>query len=1097
MGHRGTQSWSVVSFCQHMTHIHECELTITRDQAGCITAGLRVELPTRRADLADAVPITLSEQALRALAPMPTVYGAALTEMVFTPPLREAWQRARGFVEGQGSSMRLRIVLRGDDALHALRWELLCDPLDRTPLAYSERLRLSRFLSSPSLAGVEPVGRPRLHAVVAVANPSEAITVGLAPVMVAEEVGRARQALGEIPVTVLDGRDGRPRATLPALAGALRDGTTILYLVCHGRLADGQPYLYLEREDEAHSIPVAGSDLVQLISVLEHRPLLVVLASCQSAGDTYEILAAVGPALARAGVGAVIAMQGNVPQTLVEQLTPQLFRELQRDGQIDRALAAARAALPAEAPWWMPTLWMAVKDGSLWRRPAAPEEGRRSSVFQVPYLQNPLFRGRDGDIEGLARLLLGEEGNVTPRVVAVAGMGGIGKTQLASEFAYRYRELFPGGVFWLDMGQPEGVRWQVADVGGPGGLDLPAWHSMSFEGKVAAVRRAWEGPEQRLLVFDNLEEPRLLQDWRPRAGGARVLITTRRGAWAATSDVRLLHLQTPTRAESVRLLLGPRYGSRAEEILAQEAEAQEAEAICEELGDLPLALALAGAYLEQAPNLSLPAYRERLGNMVIAHPSLDADLDEDLPTQHAESVPATIALSYSRLDGAQAEDKQALALLQRIAYLAPAPVPARLLVRLAERNPDDEEQIACVDLLLRRLIVVGLIDRLPDGGAVMHRLIAAFARNQGDDRRAARAVTATQLIEEAYQVNTSGYPLRGTPYLAHLTHLVQRAEDLTPELTAQLSSNLGYLLQAQGKYTAALPYLERALAIREQALGPAHPDTIRSLNNLGSVLRARGEYAAARPYLERTLVLREQIYGPNHPATASSLNSLGALLKNIGEPGAAQASFERALAIYEQAFGDTHLSTVRSLNNLGTLLYAQGEYVAARPYLERALAIRKEALGPAHPDTASSLHNLAMLLYAQGEYATARLYLQRAVTIREEALGASHPTTALSLHNLAMLLYTQGEYVAARLHVERAAAIREQTLGAVHPDTATSLNNLSKVLEHLGDFAAARRSYERALHIFATCFGPNHPSTQTVLRNLNAIKALPEVQTVP
>jgi CHAT domain-containing protein len=174
----------------------------------------------------------------------------------------------------------------------------------------------------------------------------------MAPVDVAGEVARAQTGLGDIPTTVLDGRADRPTATLSALADALRAEHHILYLVCHGALVEGEPCLWLERLPGEPPHPISGAELLRQIADLTHRPLLVILASCQGAGDDDATLAAIGPQLARAGIGAVIAMQSNVPQALIAQLTPRLFAELRRDGQIDRALAAARAALPADQPWW-------------------------------------------------------------------------------------------------------------------------------------------------------------------------------------------------------------------------------------------------------------------------------------------------------------------------------------------------------------------------------------------------------------------------------------------------------------------------------------------------------------------------------------------------------------------------------------------------------------------------------------------------------------------------------------------------------------------------------------------------------------------------
>jgi hypothetical protein len=184
-------------------------------------------------------------------------------------------------------------------------------------------------------------------------------------------VGAALGGLGDIPAELLDGRDGRPAATLAGITAALRGGAPILILACHGALARGEPHLWLEQAGAGSYRPTAGAAFIEALAQLERRPLLVVLAACQGAGTSYEVLRAVGPQLARAGVGAVLAMREQIPQATVAALLPPLFAELRRDGAIDRALAAARAALGAGHPWWLPTLWMRARDGRLWREEAA------------------------------------------------------------------------------------------------------------------------------------------------------------------------------------------------------------------------------------------------------------------------------------------------------------------------------------------------------------------------------------------------------------------------------------------------------------------------------------------------------------------------------------------------------------------------------------------------------------------------------------------------------------------------------------------------------------------------------------------------------
>ena len=170
------------------------------------------------------------------------------------------------------------------------------------------------------------------------AAPADAAAFGLDPVDAPAEVERAAAALAGIDTVVLGRGAGRPAAGLAGLAAALREGPDVLYLVCHGSSPQGRPVLWLEREDGTGE-RVAGEELARALEGLPRRPALVVLASCQSAGRTHDprALAALGPRLAQAGVGAVVAMQGAVTQATAGRFLAAFFAELQRDGLLDRA----------------------------------------------------------------------------------------------------------------------------------------------------------------------------------------------------------------------------------------------------------------------------------------------------------------------------------------------------------------------------------------------------------------------------------------------------------------------------------------------------------------------------------------------------------------------------------------------------------------------------------------------------------------------------------------------------------------------------------------------------------------------------------------
>jgi eukaryotic-like serine/threonine-protein kinase len=278
-------------------------------------------------------------------------------------------------------------------------------------------------------------------------------------------------------------------------------------------------------------------------------------------------------------------------------------------------------------------------------------------------------------------------------------------------------------------------------------------------------------------------------------------------------------------------------------------------------------------------------------------------------------------------------------------------------------------------------------------------------------------------------------------------------------------ANLANLHYATGSYAEAAALHERALAIRERALGPEHPDVAASLNNLAIVHQVTGSYAEAKALHERALAIKEQALGPDHPDVASSVANLAEVHRVTGSYADAKALHERALAIREQALGLEHPHVASSLNNLAAVHNAAGSYADAKALHERALAIREQALGLEHPHVASSLNNLAAVHNAAGSYADAKALLERALAIREEALGPDHSDVATSLANLAEVHRVTQSYAEAKALHERALAIKEEALGPEHPDLAYSLVGLSRVALARGRAADAVVLAERAVKV--------------------------------
>ena len=673
------------------------------------------------------------------------------------------------------------------------------------------------------------------------------------------------------------------------------------------------------------------------------------------------------------------------------------------------------------------------------------------------------FTGRAEQLDRLDAILMQDKPAAVTQAVgraAVQGMGGVGKTSLAIEYAHRYRKLY-AGVCWCPAETRTGLLSALAALAVTLGAAAVDEADVKKSAKAALGRLA----EQRatwLLIYDNVSSPDEVADLLPSAG-PRVLITSRFSDWTGLADevaLDVLPLQ-----EAIAFL--KRRSGRS--------DAQGATTLAEALGYLPLALDHAAAYCKRSL-MRFADYSAKASSLIATLPR---------GAGYPRSVAATFDLAITE---AVTQSGGAEALMAYLAHCAPERIPTTLV----EGAIDDEEERLQA---LAALIEVSLVkyDPFEDGtpAVTVHRLVQAVARTRAKHDMAHDVVQrlATRL---ASQYPDDGYDnLESWSLCAQLTpHLLASRKAIDPEGSSNMPSWANLLNRAanyfygRASYLQATPLLCDALAIREKVLGPEHPDTASSLINFSGLLQQRGDFAGSKPLLERALAIREKVLGPEHSMTASSLDNLASLFRYLSDFERARPLFERALAIREKVLGPEHPDTGKSLNDLAILLQDQGDLAGARALFERALAIREKALGPKHRNTAESQNNLAMLLEDQGDLVGARALFERALAIREKMFGPEHPDVAISLNSLAHLFQHQGDFAGARTLFERALAIREKVFGPEHPSTATSLNNLACLLRDQSDFAEARPLFERALSILEKGLGSEHPHTAHCLNNL-------------
>ena len=285
-----------------------------------------------------------------------------------------------------------------------------------------------------------------------------------------------------------------------------------------------------------------------------------------------------------------------------------------------------------------------------------------------------------------------------------------------------------------------------------------------------------------------------------------------------------------------------------------------------------------------------------------------------------------------------------------------------------KRSASDDPEVAALRAQAREALEAGEFDRAE------HLLNEASAKDLAAAEQQESVARQRRLSAARSKVNNGELKWTQFAYREAAGYYRQAAALVPAEAGEQRAEYLnmqGRALFDAGDYRDAEGPFTQALALREQALGPEHPDVALSLNNLALLYKTEGRYAKAEPLYQRSLAIREKILGPEHPNVAQSLNNLAALYYAQGQYAEAEPLYQRSLAILEKVLSHEHPDVAQSLNNLASLYYSQGQYGKAEPLYKRALAIWEQALGPEHPKVALSHNNLAELSRTQAQYAKA------------------------------------------------------------------------------------------------------------------------------
>jgi tetratricopeptide (TPR) repeat protein len=717
---------------------------------------------------------------------------------------------------------------------------------------------------------------------------------------------------------------------------------------------------------------------------------------------------------------------------------------------------------------------------SAWR--AEPALDAPIPLWNVPYPSNPYFTGREMLLAALhAGLRSGRIMALTPAPGsdAVAG-GGIGKTQIAIEYAYRHAHDYEA-VLWVDASSREALLRDFAALAEI--LDLPERNLADQESIVRAVRRWLEEHEHWLLIFDQADQPVRLLEFLTLKDSGCILLTSRAVALGTLLDAERLHVGPMDPEEAALFLL------RRARILPLNSLLEDvhvvprvgAREVAHDLDYLPLALDLAAAYIDTTGS-TLEHYEHlylRRRNMAWRRRALSAP---DLP----EPIIVAYALALERVGQS---NPAAVKLLRLCAFLCPTDIPEQLFTQeTVDLGPELEimrGNSAALSEALDTLRAYGLLWR--DGARSsfsLPRVVHALLKDGlGEaDVHAGFAVVVRSVNTIFPNPEDSITWSLCKRYILHVQFLAAAKKYLNiamPEM-AQLLSKAGYYNYLRGQYAEAEALLHQAVSMFGQLGTPEHPGIVTAFTYLAHLYITLDRDEQAEPLLQRALTQAQAIYGNDHLEVARALNQLANFFLHRGKAALAETLLRRAISISGQAGEPDHLFAAQLFDHLALALINQDKGEQAEAAFGQALRLY-ESEAPGDPGLARTLNHLADFYGMQGRYAEAERCLRRALAIFEQAYGPEHPEVAHGLNNLAIFYASQGRCSEAEELLSRALILYERAFGLHHPDIAYGLSNLAACYNEQNRLEAVEPLYQRALAIMEQAYGPEHEQVALLL----------------
>ncbi|MDJ0903122.1 MAG: tetratricopeptide repeat protein [Xenococcus sp. MO_188.B8] len=836
---------------------------------------------------------------------------------------------------------------------------------------------------------------------------------------------------------------------------------------CNAQLPEAQGYLAFESETDKADY-VSAKELGALLQITNFADgsqqsggvALVVLSACQSAMtlEGESVFNGTAQNLINHQIPAVIAMQYSVSVNTATEFAKQFYRSLGQKNSLAVAISQGREAMGVEGnQWYRPVLYLRWKDnegGQLFNLPKSTKKINKSPPRYVPYKGVKNFVGRQDQMKMLHEKL--QQSN-TIAISAITGMGGVGKTELATQYARKYETDYPGGTCWLNARDTnlavEIIKFYQFHVNNQREIPQELGGRQLTESEQALwCWENWQPSEGLILVvWDDVTDLGICQQLLPTNNRFRLLITTRLRN-LDSNIVEEIPLDVLSPEKSVELLAELIREKRVDK------EIQTAAELCQWLGYLPLGLNLVGRYVADDPDLSLKEILQSLQQQRLDDEALEG-LSASWNTAQ-RGVLAAFELSWQKLDAITQQVAELLSLF------APDVIPWGLVISACQGLDCNKANInKAKKKLYKHHLIQPLEDR--ESSYKIHPLIREFLQTKlalstsSDYFKQAFVAAMVAIAQEIPETLSLKDIQKYTPVMPHIAEAVTRWENFLR--TSLPFTSLGRFYLHQALYEQAKFFAEKHLSFAKNRLGSYHADVADCLNHLGLIYYYQGNDSDAECLLEEALQLRTKLLGKDHPDVADSLNNLGLFYCEKKYYKKATSLLKEALQLKKRLLGEHHPDIAASQNNLARIYYEREYYYEATSLLKEALQLRQQLLRENHPgiteiDVAESLNNIAEIYRKQGYYHKAKELHEQALQLSKQLLGKDHPDVGQSLNNLAVLYACQGYYQDAKIIMKKALEMLEKSLENDNPCIVATRQNLESISADL-DYVISLRGW--------------------------------------